>query len=105
MAPDAIGMMPRRRADLVVGGGPAGATAALYAARADLDVQVVDRGVTAGALGKTGTVANFPGLPPMPGVEIVMTLRRQAVLFGGPLDGRRVSRRAQAVLQGPADGV
>jgi thioredoxin reductase (NADPH) len=67
---------------VIVGGGPAGSTAALYAARADLQVVVVDRGLDAGALGQTGIVANFPGLPPMPGPEIVRALRQQAERFG-----------------------
>ncbi|MBX5465412.1 MAG: FAD-dependent oxidoreductase [Clostridia bacterium] len=72
-----------RQADLVVvGGGPAGATAALYAARADLDVVVVDKGLTSGALGMTGRVENYPGLPGATGAEIVESIRRQAAAFG-----------------------
>ncbi|MDI3298887.1 MAG: FAD-dependent oxidoreductase [Bacillota bacterium] len=72
-----------RQADLViVGGGPAGATAALYAARADLDVVVVDKGLTSGALGMTGRVENYPGLPAATGAEIVESIRRQAASFG-----------------------
>ncbi|MDI3316762.1 MAG: FAD-dependent oxidoreductase [Bacillota bacterium] len=71
------------QSDLVIaGGGPAGATAALYAARAQLDVVVVDKGLSSGALGMTGRVENYPGLPGATGPEIVEAIRRQATSFG-----------------------
>jgi len=38
---------------VIIGGGPAGATAAMYTARADLKTIVIDKGLTAGALGIT----------------------------------------------------
>ncbi|GAP22263.1 thioredoxin reductase [Leptolinea tardivitalis] len=47
---------------LVIGGGPAGVTAAMYTARAGLHTMVIDKGLTAGALGITGKIANYPGL-------------------------------------------
>ena len=43
---------------LIVGGGPAGATAAMYTARAGLNTIVIDKGLTAGAVGITGKIAN-----------------------------------------------
>ncbi len=68
---------------LIIGGGPAGATAALYAARAELSTLVIDKGLTAGALGLTGKIANYPGLPgEIGGAELVARIRSQAESFG-----------------------
>jgi len=76
-------LLPATEHDLVIiGGGPAGATAALYAARADLATVVIDKGVTAGALGATGIIANYPGLPDIGGAELVARIRAQAEAFG-----------------------
>lgn len=67
---------------IIIGGGPGGATAAMYAARADLKTLVLDKGVTAGALGMTGRIENYPGLPAVTGPELVAALRDQAAEFG-----------------------
>jgi thioredoxin reductase (NADPH) len=77
---------------LIVGGGPAGATAALYAARAGRSVLVIDKGVTAGALGMTKAIANFPGLVgTRPGAEVVSTIREQAAAFGARFEIDRIT--------------
>ena len=47
---------------VIIGGGPAGATAAIYTARAELRTLVIDKGLTAGALGLTSKIANYPGI-------------------------------------------
>lgn len=68
---------------IIIGGGPAGASAAIYTARADLRTLVIDKGMTAGALGITAKISNYPGVPgPISGVELVETMRRQAESFG-----------------------
>lgn len=68
---------------IIIGGGPAGASAAIYAARADLRTLVIDKGLTAGALGITSKISNYPGVPgPVTGVELVEIMRRQAESFG-----------------------
>lgn len=67
---------------VIIGGGPGGATAALYAARADLKTIVIDKSLGAGALGMTQKVENYPGMPNATGPEIVRTIRRQAESFG-----------------------
>src|SRR5258706_1834152 len=48
---------------IVVGGGPTGLTAAIYAAREGLDTLVVERGGLGGQAGVTECLDNFPGLP------------------------------------------
>jgi len=68
---------------IVVGGGPSGSSAAIYTARADLQTLVIDKGLTAGALGMASKIANYPGLPqPVEGAELVRKIRHQARSFG-----------------------
>lgn len=68
---------------IIIGGGPAGTSAAIYTARADLRTLVIDKGLTAGALGVTAKISNYPGVPgPVSGAELVDTMRQQAESFG-----------------------
>ncbi len=68
---------------LVIGGGPAGATAAIYTSRAGLKTLVIDKGLTAGALGITGKIANYPGiLEEVSGADLLERMRSQARSFG-----------------------
>lgn len=70
----------------IVGGGPAGATAALYAARADLKTVVLDKASSAGALAITSKIANYPGIEEeLTGAELLERMRRQARSFGAEL--------------------
>ena len=67
----------------IVGGGPAGSTAAMYAARANLKTVVLDKSVAAGALAVTSKVANYPGIPGViSGLELLQIIRGQAESFG-----------------------
>lgn len=68
---------------VVVGSGPAGLTAALYAAREGLTVLVVERGGVGGQAGVTERLDNFPGFPEgVTGEEFAARLRTQAERFG-----------------------
>lgn len=76
---------------LIVGGGPAGTSAAIYTVRAGLSTLIVDKGVDNGALAMTTRIANYPGMPEtVTGAELLRRMRDQAMGFGARLVQDRV---------------
>jgi thioredoxin reductase (NADPH) len=68
---------------VIIGGGPAGLSAAQYAARSNLKTIVLDKSPSAGALAFTSKIENYPGLcSPMSGKELLDIFRKQAIDFG-----------------------
>ena len=68
---------------VIIGGGPAGSTAGIYTARANLSTLVLDKGLTTGALGTTSKIANYPGvIGEVSGAQLLKTMRAQAESFG-----------------------
>lgn len=68
---------------IIIGSGPAGLTAALYAAREGIDTMVIERGGIGGQAGITERLDNFPGFPSgVSGAEFADRLRAQAERFG-----------------------
>lgn len=72
-----------RQVDLVViGAGPAGLTAALYASRAGLKTMILESGAPGGKLVKTHQISNYPGVKTLAGTDLAMSMLEQATSFG-----------------------
>ena len=75
--------MEERTCDIIVlGGGPAGMTAAIYAKRANLDVVLLETNVTGGLVNSTYTVENFPSYPEIHGMELMEKMREHVDHMG-----------------------
>lgn len=105
-------MTPTRYDTLILGGGPAGLTAALYAKRAGLSPLVLERAVYGGQMVNTPAVENYPGIPGVSGAELAMALHRQVADLGvevrmeAPADydlnaGVKTVATAQGVYEAP----
>lgn len=88
---------------VIVGAGPAGLTAAIYAARGGLATLVLERQIAGGQIATTDLVENYPGFPDgIGGFELTELMKRQAIRFGSEI---REIEAVEALLPGPAHTV
>lgn len=74
--------MEKKYDAIIVGGGPAGLSAAIYLARAQFNVLVVERDAIGGQIVITGEVVNYPGILATNGKNLTADMHRQAENFG-----------------------
>ena len=92
----------------VIGAGPGGMTAALYAARANLKVAMIDRGVYGGQMNNTAEVENYPGFPSIMGPELgekmyQSTVKQNVEFVYGDVKGLKLDGRKRIVQMDPED--
>lgn len=84
---------------VIIGSGPAGHTAAIYAARANLKPLMFEEGMMAGSVAAGGQltttteVENFPGFPEgVSGPELMLRMREQSIKHGARIETQTVER-------------
>jgi thioredoxin reductase (NADPH) len=77
---------------IIVGAGPAGQTAALYAGRSRIPTLVLEQGVPGGELWNTADVEDYPGFEHVMGPELADKIQRHAEKFGAVFETAEVSR-------------
>lgn len=86
---------------VIIGGGPAGLTAGIYAGRSDLSTVIIEKGLPGGQIAQTDEVENYPGFPePVSGAELSQRMVAQAERFGALL----VMDEVAALQAHPAGG-
>ena len=92
---------------LIIGGGPAGLTAAIYAARAGKHVAVLERGPTGGQIISAPLVENYPGFLSISGAELAQKMTEQAKMLGAEFlfaEATGLSKTQDGFLVSCADG-
>lgn len=71
---------------VIIGGGPAGSTAGIYAARASLNTLLIEQGMPGGQIATSDTVDNYPGFPSISGAELGSKMLDHAQSAGVDVD-------------------
>lgn len=80
---------------IIVGAGPAGLTASIYAARAGLDPLVLEKGLVGGQVAVSSIVENYPGFSGITGAELSARMRDHAQSLGVEIDEFDAIERAE----------
>ena len=67
---------------IIIGGGPAGLTAGIYASRARMKTLILNEGTAGGQLVLTHEIANYPGVESISGIQLGNIMKKQAQSFG-----------------------
>jgi thioredoxin reductase (NADPH) len=70
---------------IIIGGGPAGLTAAIYARRSGIDALLLEKGAVGGQITTTGDVENWPGIKRISGFDLAQALQEHAEHFGAEI--------------------
>lgn len=76
---------------IIIGGGPAGLTAGLYASRAKLKTILLEKGLAGGQIATTEQIENYPGFSSGAGYELTAIMEEQAKGFGLEIDMAEVT--------------
>ena len=71
---------------IIVGSGPAGLTAAIYASRANLKTMILEADTPGGKLTKTYEIENYPGIVKISGVDLAMQMMEHSTAFGAEMN-------------------
>ncbi|MEW6696095.1 MAG: thioredoxin-disulfide reductase [Bacillota bacterium] len=92
----------REKELVIIGGGPAGYAAGLYAARADIDAVLFERGMPGGQAAATEWIENYPGFPGgIGGLDLALKMDEQARSFGLEIvnaDVEKLERQGEAFI-------
>ncbi|WP_279160868.1 thioredoxin-disulfide reductase [Thomasclavelia cocleata] len=77
---------------IIIGAGPAGLSACLYASRAGLDVMMLDAGAPGGKLNVSAEIENWPGQKKKTGPELAYEMYEHALSFGGKQEYGEVTK-------------
>ncbi|MGH7551731.1 MAG: NAD(P)/FAD-dependent oxidoreductase [Longimicrobiales bacterium] len=89
--------MAKKYETIIVGGGPAGLTAGMYAARSKLSAVVLEKGLPGGQLLNTKDIEDYPGFLHVGGMELADLMTRHAERFGCEIQTETVTRIAENV--------
>lgn len=75
---------------IIIGGGPAGLTAALYSARGGMNTLLMEKFYTGGQMSTTDKIENYPGIESTSGIDLALIMEQQAKKFGAKIVNEEV---------------